>query len=361
MASPSGPRPGITVLVDGCSHRGGGGISYLRTLLPALAAQPGIAGVTAVVEPGSVLASALAGTPVGVEQRTPGRGGLAGRLFWEATVLARRSRGTVVLAPSAMLPRSLPAAVVAVPQNILPFTDREPREQIQRLAIARTMRSATAAIFVSRAMRDRVAASTSIPELEAVIPCALDAAFLEPHSAATRRDGVVVVADRLAHKRLGLALAAWRRLAEPRPPLTVIGAESHDRDGAGPGLRFERWLPPEGVAAALRGAQLALLPSRAESFGLPALEALAAGTRLIATDLPALRETTAGHARLLSGGPDEWAGAIRQELSVTHDPGPGRAWAARFTAQRTAAASAELLLEAARRAARAARRTGATG
>jgi glycosyltransferase involved in cell wall biosynthesis len=361
MAADGRPGAGITVLVDACSHRGGGGISYLRTLLPALAVQPGIDAVTTVVEPGSVLACELAGTRVRVERRTPGRGGLAGRLLWEATVLQRRSRGTVVLAPSAMLPRSLPAPVVAVPQNILPFTGIRPRELIQRLAIARTLSSATGAIFVSQAMRDRVAASTAIPELEAVIPCALDDAFLEPHSPAAVRDGIVVIADRLAHKRLSLALAAWGRLAEPRPALTVIGAEPHDGAGAGPGIRFERWLAPERVAAALRGARLALLPSRAESFGLPALEALACGARVIASDLAALRETTGGHARLLSGGADEWASAIRQELALAHDPRPGREWAARFTARRTAAASAELLLEAARRAGRAARRTGAAG
>jgi glycosyltransferase involved in cell wall biosynthesis len=44
------------------------------------------------------------------------------------------------------------------------------------------------------------------------------------------------------------------------------------------------------VAALYRRAALTLLPSEAEGFGLPVLEALACGTAVVASDLPAIRE-----------------------------------------------------------------------
>src|SRR5579862_1176825 len=110
------------VIVDACSHHGAGGITYLANLLPLLAKQAEIDSVVAVVERPAALGDRLRGTPVRIEVR-PGRGGVASRLWWESTGLAQlaRAQDAVVLAPSAMLPRRLPAPVVAVPQNVLPF------------------------------------------------------------------------------------------------------------------------------------------------------------------------------------------------------------------------------------------------
>jgi glycosyltransferase involved in cell wall biosynthesis len=44
------------------------------------------------------------------------------------------------------------------------------------------------------------------------------------------------------------------------------------------------------LAALYRGATLFLFPSDAEGFGLPVIEALASGTRVVASDIPVLRE-----------------------------------------------------------------------
>jgi len=51
-----------------------------------------------------------------------------------------------------------------------------------------------------------------------------------------------------------------------------------------------RNLSDEAVGHLIRGARAMLLPSFAEGFGLPVAEALAAGTPVICSDLPALRE-----------------------------------------------------------------------
>jgi glycosyltransferase involved in cell wall biosynthesis len=49
-------------------------------------------------------------------------------------------------------------------------------------------------------------------------------------------------------------------------------------------------LETEDVAAVYRRAALLLLPTEAEGFGFPVVEALASGTPVVASDLPVLRE-----------------------------------------------------------------------
>jgi glycosyltransferase involved in cell wall biosynthesis len=55
-------------------------------------------------------------------------------------------------------------------------------------------------------------------------------------------------------------------------------------------VRFLHSVPEERLWALYRQAELFVFPSLAEGFGLPPLEAMAAGTPVIASDLPALRE-----------------------------------------------------------------------
>jgi glycosyltransferase involved in cell wall biosynthesis len=327
-----------------------GGITYLANLLPLLAQQPGIGEVIAVVERPAALADRLAGTEVRVEQR-PGPGGVPARLAWDAAALGARARGAVVLMPNAMLPRRLPAPVVAVPHNILPFESGRALDAVRRAAIVRTLRTATGVIFVSEAMRNAVRAHTRSPSLECVIPHGLGEPFRGPVPAGTRRDTIVVVGDDWPHKRVALAVRAWEGLGSDRPPLRVIGA-------SGEGSFFEGALTPGGVADALRRARLVVIPSRAESFGLPLLEALACEAPLVLSDLAAFREMAAEHGRFVrSDSAGDWTEAMRAALADPPKPEAGRAWALSFEWRRSAAATAELLLEAERLHARA-RRSG---
>lgn len=98
-------------------------------------------------------------------------------------------------------------------------------------------------------------------------------------------------------------------------------------------------LPPVGVIAELRQADVFVFPSAYESFGTAALEALAVGLPVVATDLPALREATGGHADLVPADDlGAWVAAVARLLD---DPAlraeraeAGRAWAAGFTWER---------------------------
>jgi glycosyltransferase involved in cell wall biosynthesis len=88
------------------------------------------------------------------------------------------------------------------------------------------------------------------------------------------------------------------------------------------------------------GAELFALPSRYEGFGLPVLEAMAAGTPVVAADATALPETCGGAARLASPDPEPFAAAL---VALLHDSAErdrlraaGRTHAAGFTWGRTA-------------------------
>jgi glycosyltransferase involved in cell wall biosynthesis len=101
-------------------------------------------------------------------------------------------------------------------------------------------------------------------------------------------------------------------------------------------VTFHSSLPPNQVATQLRQADVFVFPSAYESFGTAALEGLAVGLPVVASDLPALREATGGHADLLA--PDDLAGWVEVIQRLLADPSgraaraeAGRAWAAGFT------------------------------
>jgi glycosyltransferase involved in cell wall biosynthesis len=86
-------------------------------------------------------------------------------------------------------------------------------------------------------------------------------------------------------------------------------------------------------------------PSLYEGFGLPPLEALAAGTPVIASDIAPLREVfnvvTASVTLVPVRDIDALSQAIMRVLAAPPDPVPGRAHARRFTWDETAALTAQ--------------------
>ena len=71
------------------------------------------------------------------------------------------------------------------------------------------------------------------------------------------------------------------------------------------------------LAALYRQAEVVVFPSLYEGFGLPAIEALAAGTPLVCSDIPALREV-AGEAALYA--PADQPGAAGRAASTGCSP-----------------------------------------
>jgi glycosyltransferase involved in cell wall biosynthesis len=108
-------------------------------------------------------------------------------------------------------------------------------------------------------------------------------------------------------------------------PLVLAGPP-----GWGPALDHAG-LPPGAVLTAgyldtaelrrlVAGAAALVYPSRYEGFGLPPLEAFAAGTPVVASDLPAVREVTGELARLVPAGDDAALAAALRAVLDDCDP-----------------------------------------
>lgn len=124
------------------------------------------------------------------------------------------------------------------------------------------------------------------PQRVSAIPCGFDITLWQKASGQIRT-GCVYVGRADNRKGFDLLMRAWRivRSRIPDAHLTVVGAAGDDRDG----IRFLGRVSDEELRACVAGARVAIVPSRLEGFGYAAAEAIAAGTPVVATDVPGLR------------------------------------------------------------------------
>lgn len=136
---------------------------------------------------------------------------------------------------------------------------------------------------------------------------------------------VLHVGSSAPRKRLDVLFRAFARARAANPGLLLV------QMGGTLGPKLRALVAELGIADALlqpppalrgrlaslyRHAKLVLLPSDAEGFGLPALEALACGAPVLASDIPVLREVGGDAVRYVAPGqPEAWANAIGQALS----------------------------------------------
>lgn len=148
---------------------------------------------------------------------------------------------------------------------------------------------------------------------------------------------VLSVATREPRKNLNSLVIAFSKLKAqgliPQHALVLAGA-------AGWGGRLEalhgtrpEWLhelgyvPDERMAAMFAHADLLVQPSHYEGFGMPAAEAASFGTRVVATDIPELREAAGSSGIFTKPDPDSLAqGMLRALATPKPAPLPGNSW-----------------------------------
>jgi glycosyltransferase involved in cell wall biosynthesis len=81
-------------------------------------------------------------------------------------------------------------------------------------------------------------------------------------------------------------------------PLVLVGPAAQWAHEL-PGVQLTGAVTDDELAAIYTGAHALVFPSDDEGFGLPPVEALACGTPVVASDVPALREVLAGRATLI--------------------------------------------------------------
>jgi glycosyltransferase involved in cell wall biosynthesis len=110
------------------------------------------------------------------------------------------------------------------------------------------------------------------------------------------------------HRRIPALVEAPRRL-----PLVLVGAAGQWAREL-PDVILTGEVGDDELAALYTGARALVLPSTDEGFGLPAVEALACGTPVVATDSPALREVLNGRATFVEA--DDVAGMVEAAHAV---------------------------------------------
>jgi len=168
------------------------------------------------------------------------------------------------------------------------------------------------------------------------------------------RPWLLHVGSTIPRKRIELLLEmfAMARREIPELHLVKVGGEwtpgqreQIDRLGLSSYVTHLIGLSRLGLAEVYRRASVVLVPSDAEGFGLPVIEALACGAPVIASDIPALREAggTAATYRAVGDLP-AWVQAIVETIcgDTTVPAKPDRlVWASRFRWQTHAATVAE--------------------
>jgi glycosyltransferase involved in cell wall biosynthesis len=145
-----------------------------------------------------------------------------------------------------------------------------------------------------------------------------------------RRFELLHVSSTIARKRIDVLLETFGRFRALQPdarlvrvggPLTREQETLARRLGVFDAVVQLPFLERKQLAAVYRRAAIVLLPSDREGFGLPVVEAMACGTPVIASDIPALREvggTAAVYAR--RGDVDRWVEALQSLQRERSDP-----------------------------------------
>ena len=223
--------------------------------------------------------------------------------------------------PHYNLPLIKPGHFVVTVHDLFPFQFPEihsgavPR-RVNQMLMRNAVRRAERIITPSQATA--IAVKASFPESAdrvLAIPEAADDRFTsrrDPEAEAAwqvrlgiRPPYVFYLGQWKAYKNLPILLEAFRRVRQTHPASQLVIAGDDPRH---PEVR--QWaaalpegsvvlpgrLPESAVPDLYRGAAMVVLPSKAEGFGLPVIEAMACGVPVICSDLPVLREIADGVA-----------------------------------------------------------------
>ncbi|MCA1711195.1 MAG: glycosyltransferase family 4 protein [Actinobacteria bacterium] len=221
-----------------------------------------------------------------------------------------------------------------------------------RALVPRSLERAAAVVTPSATTAELVRAEYDVQVPVVVTPLGVDPGWFDaapPDDALRTELGLpstyLVFVGTLEPRKDLRTLVDAHRLMVDAPPLVLVGPPGWGEQVDVRGCITTGYLEDERLRAVVAGAAALVLPSRDEGFGIPVLEALAAGTPVVASDLPVLREvggTVTTYAE--PGGPASFAAALEQVLDEPGDRQLRRAHASAFTWGRCAERTREAYL-----------------
>ena len=274
------------------------------------------------------------------------------RILWEQLVLPfaiRKHRIGVLLNPGFTAPLACPCPMVTVFHDLQHKRHPEyfrwfdlPFWNFFLWAAARRSRGL---IAVSQATADDL--ERYYGRSAQVIHHGVEREFFEISQHREPRDYLLCVSTTHPHKNLQRLLRVY---AETRngPRLVITGvrgfaAEEIESAAAG-SVELTGWIPREQLYELYRGALGFIYPSTFEGFGMPVLEAMAAGVPIACSDIPPLREVAGPTVHFFDPGSD---GEIRDALLMLNSgkipTQAAQRRAVEFTWEKTARATLDYL------------------
>ncbi|MFD7920564.1 glycosyltransferase family 4 protein [Streptomyces sp. NPDC059740] len=232
----------------------------------------------------------------------------------------------------------------------------------------RVARRLPSVLTVSGSSRDEISRDLAVPrERIHVVHIGADTDLFSPDPAVAEVPGRIVTTSSADVPLKGLVhlveALAKVRADHPHAHLVVVGRPAHDgpvaqaieRFGLGDAIRFVKGVTDAELVDLVRSAQVACVPSLYEGFSLPAAEAMATATPLVATTGGAIPEVAGPDGRTCLAVPPGDAGALAVSLGrLLGEPDLRRRLGAagrervleRFTWRRAAIATAERYREA---------------
>ncbi len=266
-----------------------------------------------------------------VEKPRRGQSGIIGH-GWEQFILPSRvDSNSVIWSPANTGP-------LFVRNHVLTIHDLTPLEHPEwfqpgfavwyRLLLPILVRRVSRIIVPSESVRRKVMMRFSLPAEKVItIPAGVDTSKFHPLNVSTDMGRYILFVGSLEpRKNLFGLLNAWDEINERHPNISLVIAgtsggafrrlfhpSSVDR------VRWIGYVPETDLPALYAGADLFILPSFDEGFGLPVLEAMACGTPVIASNGGALPEVV-GDAGIIFNlsNPSALSRSISECLSNSH-------------------------------------------
>lgn len=260
---------------------------------------------------------------------------------------------------------ALAVTVHDVGHLVLPEFDRIAVRAYARVMLGTVRRRARVLLFNSRYTRGdfirHVGQPSAVPR---VIHLGVGDEWREARPAAEppSRPYVVFVGNLKPHKNIAGLIAAFKMMCHTVPhDLVIVGRREgmrtvdqsvqHEAAALGDRVRITGELPADELRATVAGADLLVMPSLFEGFGLPPLEAMAAGCPTLVARAASLPEVCGDASAYCD--PHDVHDIAAQLAGLLGDPARraelrqrGRAHAARFTWERAAADTAQALEQA---------------